>query len=312
MQSIVQRMRGWLLPTMLILFILEILLLPIAIGITYGGPSEGPNHILSYYAGELYWDSATGIRPDGTAELSLFNDLFAGVDEQDGVKVIAPGSQGKAVVRLVNDGSVNVTFTAVLYQIQSNELLNVNASLNGNMLTNAERVFLPKGLENADVVRAVTGTLTAWSFQDFSVEYIWPFSGSDEADTIVGDSAAFSKTEDITLGLYIVVEDLSLVNHDPNPPDDPGDDYPDPGDIIDPDLPTQSDDAETVDLDDELQAPAEDSTEYSEDPEWLVRPEVPATGSNNLLCSYLVLTAISGGLLLFLYISGRDKRSDKA
>ena len=52
----------WLLPAVLILFLLEVLLFPLAVGVTYSGRSESPDHVLAYTTGKLTWDSATHIQ----------------------------------------------------------------------------------------------------------------------------------------------------------------------------------------------------------------------------------------------------------
>ena len=65
-----------MLPAMLILFILQVILLPVMIGLTYAVPAERPQHILTYNTGSLVWDKATSVRPDGSAELSFFETLY--------------------------------------------------------------------------------------------------------------------------------------------------------------------------------------------------------------------------------------------
>lgn len=316
MQAKTGRMRGWLIPTMLILFILEIMMLPVVIGVTYGGPSEGPKHVLSYQTGILMWDSATGIREDGTAELSLFSDGYEGVKSEDGVKIIAPGTGGKTIVRLKNDISGSITYTAVLYDIKSTEALNVISTLGGDNLTDTERYFLPEGMEDVNVIRAVTGTLPGKEFQDFSVEWIWPLSGDSAVDTALGDKAAFSKADDITVGLYIVVEDENAEPDNPNNPDKPKPDNPiipdnphnpdDPSNPIDTDYPSESNDPDIIESDDS------DYPYDSEDSAHVIWPEVPETGDKSIISTYLVLLAISGAVLLFLLIGDIDKRRDKA
>lgn len=318
------RAHGWLMPTVLILFILEVMLLPVAIGITYGGPSEGPKHVLSYYPGSLIWDSATGILPDGTAELSLFSDGYEGVKAVDGVKIIAPGTQGRTVVRLKNEVSTSINYTAVLYDIKSSDKLNVITTLSGENLYDTDRYVLPDGMESVNIIRTVTGILYGKEFKDFTVEWQWPFSGDDSADTDLGNQAAFSEADDITVGLYIVVEGSGTPpeQHDPDEPDDPDD----PPVDLDPDLPTESDNPDTVEDDEDEEDVDPDNDGEQNHPENkdnadsanhddtsdLIRPEVPKTGGYSLFSTYLVLMGISGAVLLLLLIGGRVKRSDKA
>lgn len=309
------RAHGWLMPTVLILFILEVMLLPIAIDITYGGPSEGPKHILSYYTGRLIWDSATGILPDGTAELSLFSDGYEGIKSVDGAKIIAPGTQGRTVVRLKNEVDTGIRYTAVLYDIKSSDALNVITTLSGEGLSDTHRYVLPDGMESVNIIRTVTGILDGMEFQDFTVEWQWPFSGDDSSDTALGNQAAFSKADDITVGLYIVVDgqDTPLQPQDPEKPDDP-DDPDDPPVYLDPDLPTESDNPDTIEDDEDDSPDPDGGLSHPEDMDSadLIRPEVPKTGGHSLFSTYLVLMGISGAVLLLLLIGGRGKRSDKA
>ena len=204
------RGQSWLLPMVLILFILEIVLLPVTLGIAYGGPGDGPSHVLTYESGRLVWDSATGIREDGTAELSFFSDRYRGVEAHNGQKLVAPGTDGKVIIRLKNHSRGLVTYTAVLYRIRSNPSLPVEAGLSGNAFTDTDAYSLPEGVMEENVVRAVNGTLSGNMFQDFSIHWLWTLEGNeaqDEVDTALGDQAAFGETEDITVGFYIVLED---------------------------------------------------------------------------------------------------------
>ena len=70
-----EKLREWMLPAILILFILQVMLLPVMIGLTYAVPAERPEHILTYRTGSLVWDKAASVRPDGSAELSFFETL---------------------------------------------------------------------------------------------------------------------------------------------------------------------------------------------------------------------------------------------
>ena len=52
-----KKLREWLFPAILILFILQVMLLPVMIGLTYAVPAERPEHILTYWTGSLVWDA---------------------------------------------------------------------------------------------------------------------------------------------------------------------------------------------------------------------------------------------------------------
>lgn len=97
----------------LILFLLQTLMLPAAIGVTYASRSLKPEHILTYSAGRLVWDAGTDTDSSGAARLRLFDTAYSHVDSGDGAEVVAPGTEGHSLVRLKNDGGSAVTYTAV-------------------------------------------------------------------------------------------------------------------------------------------------------------------------------------------------------
>ena len=202
-----EKVNRWLLPAVLILFILEVMTLPLVLGITYSGRSESPNHILTYTQGKLTWDSATGIDKNGAAELDLFDAEYPGVESEDGSNVVAPGTEGYNIVRLKNSVSGSVKYTAVLYRIRTNEDLPVEAALIGSSFTDTANYPLPKGVETYQVLRAVTGTVKGGEIQDFDISWLWEFETSaeqNEIDTFLGDK---DYADEVTVGLYIVVED---------------------------------------------------------------------------------------------------------
>ena len=109
-----EKIAGMMLPAMLILFILQVILLPVMIGLTYAVPAERPQHILTYNTGSLVWDKATSVRPDGSAELSFFETLYKNVSADNAERVLAPGTEKDSVIRLKNDTNREITYTAVL------------------------------------------------------------------------------------------------------------------------------------------------------------------------------------------------------
>lgn len=206
-----EKHRQWLLPTVLILFILEIMTLPFVIGLTYSGRSESPNHTLVYSAdsesASLMWDSATGIRADGTAELDVFQAEYDGVKAEDGQNVVAPGTEGFNIVRLENSVKGSIRYTAVFYRIQTNDKLPVKASLSGTGFTDTDTYSLPAGVEEKQVLRAVTGQLGGGQRQDFDINWLWTFYESDDQDMVDTYLGNKDPADRVTVGLYIVVED---------------------------------------------------------------------------------------------------------
>ena len=85
-----EKLREWMFPAMLILFILQVMLLPVMIGLAYAVPAERPEHILTYRTGLLVWDKATSVRPDGSAELSFFETLYKNVNADNAERCWRP------------------------------------------------------------------------------------------------------------------------------------------------------------------------------------------------------------------------------
>lgn len=202
--------KNWLLPAVLILFLLEVVLFPLAVGLTYAGRSESPSHLLTYTSGALTWDSATGIGADGVAMLDLFDSTYQNVQAHNGDNLVAPGTQRTTIVRLKNDGDHTIRYTALLYRVKEEDALPVAPQLTGTGFVDTGIYPLPKGVTGQQVVRAVTGTLDAGTLQDFDITWGWTYyedDARDVQDTALGDRAAFAKADEVTAGLYIVVEE---------------------------------------------------------------------------------------------------------
>ena len=212
-----KKISQWLLPTVLILFILEVLTLPLVLEITYAGRSDGPDHTLTYTANSLVWDSATGIDEHGVAQLTLFDTIYGDTVDGNGEKVVAPGTEGLNILRLKNDSQSEITYTAVLYCIKTNDALPVEVSLRGEKFTDTDSYSLPYEISEENVIRAVTGTLPKDQIQDFDISWLWDYELSDmqnRIDTLLGD---MDEMDNITVGVYIQVEDDGTIV-EPEPP----------------------------------------------------------------------------------------------
>ena len=197
----------WLFPLVLVLFILEVLTLPVVLEFTYAGREDGPDHILTYTTGSLLWDSATGIDEHGVAQLNLFSALYDTTVDGNGNDVVAPGTEGFNILRLKNEADSTITYTAVLYRIQSNDALPVEVAMQGENFTDTDTYSLPYEMAPESVLRAVTGTLPRDQIQDFDISWLWQFEideEQDRIDTILGNKDVL---DNITVGVYIVVED---------------------------------------------------------------------------------------------------------
>lgn len=296
MISPLYRKRHWLLPLMLILFLLEVILFPFAAGLTYAGRSESPDHILTYTAGRLTWDSATDIdETTGAAELNLFSDSYQNVRSEDGSSVVAPGTENTGIVRLKNDVSRTVRYVAVMYRIKEEDSLPVEPYLmDDSAFSDTADYPLPDGIDESQVVRAVTGTVDGGQIQDFDIAWNWNYYESDQrdqTDTALGNKAAFFEADEVTAGIYIVVEDSG------------GSDPTDPTDPADPDGPDQPEDPG----DPARYIPPPSDPDGTGDGSY-IRPEVPKTGDSSRTGTYLVLMGVSGILLLLLAADRRKER----
>lgn len=202
--------RKILFPTAVVLFILEVLTLPLVLGLTYASKSESPEHILTFSEQKLFWDVNTEVDAKGTAKLSLFEDHYANVQTKDGANVIAPGTQGSSIVRLKNDDENSIRYTAVVYAVRSVQTLPVAVQLSGEHESAAAEYTLPEGISKSAVISAVTGTVGSGRVQDFGIDWTWNYEDNaqqDATDTAFGDRAAYEIPDDIIVGIYITVED---------------------------------------------------------------------------------------------------------
>lgn len=208
-----EKIAGMMLPAILILFILQVILLPVMIGLTYAVPAERPQHILTYNTGSLVWDKATSVRPDGSAELSFFETLYKNVSADNAERVLAPGTEKDSVIRLKNDTNREITYTAVLYSLSTSPDLDIGASLSGDGFSDISVYTLPENIKKETVVRAVGGRLDAKKLQNFDINWFWNYEDGanvderDRIDTYLGNKAASGNADDVTLGFYIVVRD---------------------------------------------------------------------------------------------------------
>lgn len=224
LNAFLSKQRSWLLPTVLILFILEVITFPFVLGFTWAGRSETPERVLTYTKGKLTWDSAANINENGVAELSLFESIYQNVNAENNDKLIAPGTESVNIVRLQNSTEGEIKYTALLCFIRSTDKLPVETSLDGEGFADTSDYTLPDGVADADVIRAVSGTVGGGMIQDFDIGWYWRFFESDRRDIIdtwLGDKAADGDADDVIVGFHIIVEDDNE-NVIPRPPK-PGD-----------------------------------------------------------------------------------------
>lgn len=215
MTAFFEKNRQRILPLLLALAVLALLSLPLAVNPAWAAPGTSPDHVLTYNQNSLKWDSATGINADGTAELRLFDANYNNVESADGSKVVAPGTDGSNMIRLVNNVSGRIRYTAVLYSIKTDPRIPVQPSLSGTGMYDTVSYQLPAGVTGAEVIRAVRGTVAGHGLQDFDINWLWNYEATDAqdvTDTELGNAAAAAMKEQtegdsVTVGFYIVVED---------------------------------------------------------------------------------------------------------
>lgn len=295
MQAMIRTANRWLLPAVLILFILQAGTLAFALSSTYSGRSESPDHVLTYTPGRLTWDDATGIDENGVAMLDLFDAEYKAVKSEDGKNVVAPGTDGFNVVRLKNQASGAVTYTAVLYRIKSDEDIPVEAVLDGAGFEDTTEYMLPEGVLPEHVIRAVEGVVRGKQIQDFDINWLWDFykdMNQDEIDTMLGDRSALLEDETVLVGLYIVVVDRN--------------DYTDRSDIP---AKKPTEDAKEKGEDSELGVLGEYEEELEEGYSLTV---LPMTGDDGKVMQYLITLIVSGLALIIMFIlRWREEENEK-
>lgn len=298
MQTFINKFHDWLIPAVLILFILEVVTFPFVLGLTWAGSGESPERVLTYTPGRLTWDSAGGINPSGVAVISLFDSEYENVKSDNGDKIVAPGTQGGSIVRLKNDVGGEIEYTAVLYRIRSSEDIPVEAYLSGSGFANTSKRPLPEGVESKDVIQAVAGRLGGGLFKDFSINWQWQSDKSAEqdiTDTSLGDKAANGRHDNVTVGLYIVVEDGNPYGGNP---------WQQGGDVIP--LPDpEDDDVIQITEGGDNGEDAESEICFIDDETAYITPTPPQTGDKGV-GAYIVLMCISG-LMLLLLLVGRKR-----
>lgn len=201
---------NWLSPLILILLMLEVLLLPLAVGQTYAGRSESPHHVLTYIPGQLTWDENTQVDENGSALLELFSTTYDHVVSSNGDSLVAPGTEYETIVRLKNGAGYPIQCVALAFQIKDALTLTVEPLLSGKNFTDTNDYVLPPGVDESPVLRAVTGELGTGEVLDFRISWHWDFYQSQErdtADTALGNQAAWVFPQGLVAGMHILVEE---------------------------------------------------------------------------------------------------------
>lgn len=215
-----KRANRWLLPTILVLFILEVITLPLVIILTYAGRAETPQHLLTFRDQRLTWDENTVVHEDGVAELSFFSTYYQNVQSENEDNVFAPGTDLLTTIRLKNDSDDTITYTAFAWMIKDCDILELYGDFkaDGSVPAVDYEALLPEGVTVEDLIgdKAVTGTVNSKAIQDFDISWEWIFERGDEiepgiyesdpVDTYLGNKAAWDTADDALIGFLIIVE----------------------------------------------------------------------------------------------------------
>ncbi len=243
--AVIAKINRWMLPAVLILFICQLVFLPWAVGFTWADKETNPDYTLTYTKNKLTWETDVDKLPDGTVVIDLFDSEYGStVKSHDGRDVVAPGTANSKTIRLQNNVRGSVTYTAVAYIIKSDATipLTVNVTADGTA-TETDDYSLPEGVTQDQVVQAITGTVSGKQRVDFDTAWSWAFEESaqqDAEDTLLGIKGSAAE---VSVGLYIVVEDRNIYGGNSSDPDDSAD----PNNPIRPDVPMTGDNSQ-VDL----------------------------------------------------------------
>lgn len=209
----VKNFERFLIPALVLLFILQVLLLPAALGVTFASRSVNPEHTLTYTPGSLEFDSDTELYENGSAKLSLFETAYQNAEAQNGQKIIAPGTDKNSIIRLKNESGGEISYTAVLWSKDTAAERTAAVSLSGDGFSDAENALLPSDIDQNSVIRAVSGTVSSKNVQDFDINWVWDFENQqnsvarDKIDTALGNKSADGNPDELTVGFYIIVND---------------------------------------------------------------------------------------------------------
>ncbi len=209
----VKNFERFLIPSLVLLFILQVLLLPAALGVTFASRSVNPEHTLTYTPGSLEFDSDTELYENGSAKLSLFETAYQNAEAQNGQKIIAPGTDKNSIIRLKNESGGEISYTAVLWSKDTAAERTAAVSLSGDGFSDAENALLPSDIDQNSVIRAVSGTVSSKNVQDFDINWVWDFENQqnsvarDKIDTALGNKSADGNPDELTVGFYIIVND---------------------------------------------------------------------------------------------------------
>ena len=200
----------YLIPTMIGLVSTQLVLMPFIFKKIYTQRPRSDERIVSYDRGELNFGTEFEFTQNGDIQLELFDAEYPSVTSRDGDKVVAPGTDGHDTVQFTNNVHGEISYTAVLYMIRDSEDLPVKAELMGVNFDDTDKYSLPDGVDQSQVIPAVSGKLSPDEVVNFELFWNWDFYESDERDTLdtfLGDK---EESDNIILGMNLVVVDNNV------------------------------------------------------------------------------------------------------
>lgn len=223
---------------LLILFLLEVILLPIVVFNISEKESDSNLHTVTYEDKKLECDKDTDVDEEGTISIPLieeekknktsykkvkepkkngisvdeidsFDEAYGNAVSSDGTKIIAPGTDKTSVIRVRNKDNINLKYNAVLYKKATTENLPVMVTLNSGGNT-AEAKFYEDVYSKDDIIQSVEGEIKPGETEEFEISWKWDFSTSDIQDAIdteLGNKAAFENPDEIVVGFRIIAEE---------------------------------------------------------------------------------------------------------
>lgn len=192
---------------LLIESILIILSTPFVFTWTYANGPEVITQTVTYTINRLDWDQDTVSLGN---RLKIFDEIDQSVLQTD-ERLIAPGTSGEEVIRLENRANQPIEYTAIMYYKQKNADIPISIFLSS---TAEESVDGSEEMIDAKIVRVVHGEVDAFSLENFTLQWNWPFEENhDLSDTYIGDLATETDIQ-ATIGFKLIVSTDEIVSTD--------------------------------------------------------------------------------------------------
>jgi hypothetical protein len=244
----------------------------------------------------------TKVKWSKSTDVDIFKTVYVNdkgeitVESSDGDKVIAPGTGSDYSFSLKNNGNISLDYTMTLdsvFQLSDVELpLEVRLRKGDSEYVIGSENTWVKPEKLSEVYE--TGTLDVNHYEEYTLEWQWPFTAEDETqqenadaiDTFLGNEAV---TQDVNFTLSIITQAEET-----------------PGAV-----PVDQDEIEAnARLDgEEIKSNVDSSKNNTSTRESTGTKSTAKTGDNTPIQLYLVMTVISGAALIILIVTTRRRRN---